>query len=87
VTGVTGARERLPADLETFVTKVRKIATQPLCVGFGISTPEQAKQVVQMADGVIIGSRIIQLMEGEDNFTSPIGDLITELRQALDELP
>jgi len=86
VTGVTGARENLPANLETFVAKVRKVATQPLCVGFGISTPEQARQVAQMADGVIIGSRIIQLMEGEDNFTSPVGALITELRQALDEL-
>ena len=84
VTGVTGARENLPANLETFVAKVRRVATQPLCVGFGISTPEQARQIARTADGVIVGSRIIQLMETEDNFISPVGDLITELRQALD---
>jgi len=87
VTGVTGARERLATNLEVFVARVRKVATQPLCVGFGISTPEQAGQVARMADGVIVGSRIIQLMETEDNFISPVGNLIKGLRRALDELP
>ena len=87
VTGVTGARDRLPADLAVFVTRVRKVAAQPLCVGFGISTPEQARQVGSIADGVIIGSRLIQLMEAEDNFISPVGGFIKGLRHALDELP
>ena len=85
VTGVTGARDRLPANLEAFVAKVRQVATQPLCVGFGISTPEQAKRVAGIADGVIVGSRIIQLIETEDNFMSTVGNFIKELRQALDE--
>ena len=84
VTGVTGARDRLPRNLEAFVTRVRKVATQPLCIGFGISTPEQARQVARIADGVIVGSRLIQLMEAEDNFTS-VGSFITGLRHALDE--
>ena len=87
VAGVTGAREGLPMDLEAFVARVRKVAAQPLCVGFGISTPEQAGQVARIADGVIVGSRIIQLMETDGSFTSPVGNLIVELRQALDELP
>ncbi len=86
VTGVTGVRDRLPVDLEAFVDGVRKVATQPLCVGFGISTPEQAGQVARIADGVIVGSRIIQLMEAEDNFLS-VGNFIKRLRQALDESP
>ncbi len=85
VTGVTGARNRLPADLEAFVARVRKAATQPLCVGFGISTPEQARRVARIADGVIVGSRLIQLMEAEDNFISTISDFIKGLRHALDE--
>ena len=85
VTGVTGAREKLPEDLEAFLTRVRMIAHQPLCVGFGISTPEQAKRVARIADGVIVGSRIIQLMEAEDNFVSPVSSFIKGLRQALDE--
>ncbi|HIE17749.1 MAG TPA: tryptophan synthase subunit alpha [Dehalococcoidia bacterium] len=70
VTGVTGARDRLPADLQAFVAKVRRVAAQPICVGFGISTPEQARQVAHIADGVIVGSRIIQYMEIRDNFVS-----------------
>ena len=87
VTGVTGVRDRLPADLEAFVARVRKVVTQPLCVGFGISTPEQARRVARIADGIIVGSRIIQLMEAEDNFVSTVGDFIKGLRQALDESP
>ena len=87
VTGVTGARDRLPADLEAFVAGVRKVATRPLCVGFGISAPEQAKRVAGIADGVIVGSRLIQLMESGDNFESSVGDFMRGLRQALDESP
>jgi len=86
VTGVTGVRDNLPPGLEAFVARVRKTATQPLCVGFGISTPEQARRVARIADGVIVGSRIIQLMETDD-FISPVGNFIKELRQALDESP
>ncbi len=84
VTGVTGARDRLPTDLEAFVGRVRKIATQPLCVGFGISTPEQAGQIARIADGVIVGSRLIQLMEAPD-FTAPVASFIKDLRAALDQ--
>ncbi len=87
VTGVTGARDSLPAELEAFVARVRQATTQPLCVGFGISTPEQAKRVAAIADGVIVGSRLIQLMEAETNFIPAVGDFIKGLRQALDEPP
>ena len=86
VTGVTGVRDRLPADLEAFVARVRKIATQPLCIGFGISTSEQARQVARIADGVIVGSRIIQLMEADESMMA-VQNFVRELRQALDELP
>jgi tryptophan synthase alpha chain len=85
VTGVTGARDRVPADLAAFVSRARKLATQPLCVGFGISTPEQAGQIAQIADGVIIGSRIIQLMEKEEDF-NPLTELVRGLREAIDKL-
>ena len=85
VTGVTGARDRLPADLEAFVARVRKVATQPLCVGFGISTPQQASQIAQIADGVIVGSRLIQLIEMEDDFIS-LARLVRGLRNSIDKL-
>jgi tryptophan synthase alpha chain len=81
VTGVTGARDRLPADLEVFVTRVKEQVSQPLCVGFGISTPSQAKRVARLADGVIVGSRIIQLMEDGD--MGKVGEFVKELREAL----
>jgi tryptophan synthase alpha chain len=83
VTGVTGARDKLPQDLAAFVARVKKQASQPLCVGFGISTPEQAQQIARIADGVIVGSRIIQLMEVENGFNS-LAKLITDLRKSID---
>jgi len=84
VTGVTGARDSLPRNLPAFVARVKKMAAQPLCVGFGISTPEQARQVARVADGVIVGSRIIQLMEAEDGYAS-LARFVSDLRHALDE--
>jgi len=81
VTGVTGARDKLPADLEVFVSRVKESVAQPLCVGFGISTPAQAKRVARLADGVIVGSRIIQLMESGD--MPQVGEFIKGLREAL----
>ncbi len=86
VTGVTGTRDRLPAELEAFVARVRQTTTQPLCVGFGISTPEQASWVARIADGVIVGSRIIQHMEADESMVAVAG-FVRELRCALDESP
>jgi tryptophan synthase alpha chain len=83
LTGVTGARENLSADLEVFVTRVRKKAKQPLCIGFGISTPEHAARAASIADGVIVGSRIIQLI-GENSSLKALKSFITGLRQAID---
>jgi tryptophan synthase alpha chain len=85
VTGVTGARDRVPADLEAFVTRVRNATAQPLCVGFGISTPEQAGQIARIADGVIVGSRIVQLMEKENDFAS-LTELVRGLRGSIDKI-
>lgn len=84
ISGVTGARKRVPQNLAGFVARVRKVATQPLCVGFGISTPEQAKQVARIADGVIVGSKIIQLMEADESLGS-VQNFVQELRHALDK--
>ncbi len=86
VTGVTGARNALPSDLKVFLSRVRKVSKQPLCVGFGISTPEQAGQIATVADGVIIGSRIIQLMDsGEPDTAQQIQDFARGVRKELDQ--
>jgi tryptophan synthase alpha chain len=81
VTGVTGARERLPVDLENFVLRVRGKASQPLCVGFGISTSAQAHQITKVANGIIVGSRLIQLLE-QPSFAE-LEKFIRSLRKAL----
>ncbi len=83
VTGITGARDRLPADLEAFVSRVREQTGKPLCVGFGISTPEQAGEVARIADGVIVGSRIVQYMECDESLAE-MEKFVRELRHALD---
>ena len=84
VTGVTGARDRLPEDLECFVSRVRSRAALPLCVGFGISTPEEAKRVAGVADGVIVGSRLIQLL-GEPDGAARLEAFIRSLRDCLSD--
>ncbi len=82
LTGVTGARQALPPGLEDFVGRVRQKAQQPLCVGFGVSNPEQAQRVARIADGVIVGSRLIQLMEQDATLTS-LKSFTKSLREAL----
>jgi tryptophan synthase alpha chain len=82
LTGVTGTRDRLPDELESFVNRVRARSSKPLCVGFGVSTPEQARRIAKVADGVIIGSRIIQLMEEDTTFSS-LKAFASSLREAL----
>jgi tryptophan synthase alpha chain len=65
LTGVTGTRRHLPEGLPVFIARVRAVQTRhgaslALCVGFGISTPEQARAVGQLADGVIVGSACVK---------------------------
>jgi len=83
LTGVTGARRTLPRELENFVKRVRQKAKQPLCVGFGVSSAEQAQQIAGIADGVIVGSRLIQLIE-EDATLASLTEFTLSLRAALD---
>lgn len=81
--GVTGARNALSPELEGFVRRVREKTSLPLCVGFGISRVEHAARAAAVADGVIIGSKLIELIE-EDSTLGALKALITSLRRALD---
>jgi tryptophan synthase alpha chain len=83
VLGVTGARERLSADLEGFVARVRACSDLPLAVGFGISTPEQATQVGRFADGVIVGSALIDAAGKSPEPAQACAGLVQALRTAL----
>ncbi|HHV62782.1 MAG TPA: tryptophan synthase subunit alpha [Firmicutes bacterium] len=60
LTGVTGARDSLPAGLEGFIGRVRSLTDKPVAVGFGISTPEHAREAARHADAVIVGSAIVK---------------------------
>ena len=82
--GVTGARQALPAELEGFITTVRGVTSKPLCVGFGIATAEQARHVASLADGVIIGSRILDIIEGSQRPAAAVAEFIQQVRQAID---
>ncbi len=61
--GVTGARETLPRELEEQVGRVRESCGLPVAVGFGISTPEQVRSIAGFADGVIVGSALVRVIE------------------------
>lgn len=60
LTGVTGARAKLPLDLQKQISAIKKITAKPVCVGFGVSNASQVSRVYQIADGVIVGSAIIK---------------------------
>jgi tryptophan synthase alpha chain len=83
IAGVTGARSELPPDLGKFIARVKLIAKQPICVGFGISTPEHAAQVAKTADGVIIGSKLIQLMETDNETMTQTQSFIRDTRKEM----
>jgi tryptophan synthase alpha chain len=81
VTGTTGERAELPEDLHRTVERVRGASDLPVAVGFGISTGEQARSVAEIADGVIVGTRIVRAA-GERG-AAGVGAVVTELADAL----
>lgn len=66
VTGITGERKSLAEGLGKLIARVREHTSAPVCVGFGIGTPEQAKEVGKMADGVIVGSACVKAIGGSE---------------------
>jgi len=67
LTGVTGPRQNLPRDLSFKLKEIKKITVKPVCVGFGVSSPKQVKQIYKIADGVIVGSAIIKKIKENIN--------------------
>lgn len=83
INGITGARRHLPADLEAFIRRVRAQTNLPLAVGFGISTPAQAAAVARIADGVIVGSALIQAAERTSQPAEAVGDFVRGLHNRI----
>jgi len=84
VTGVTGVRSGFSSGLGDVISNVRKVTDIPLCMGFGISSPQQAAKAAELADGVIIGSRIIQIMEKERSPYRELGEFVRRVRESID---
>lgn len=84
--GVTGERDELPPELTELIAATKEAAKVPVAVGFGISTPEQAASVGEVADGIIIGTRLVREVAdapGQDAAIAAIGGFLRETRAAL----
>ena len=79
--GVTGTREEAPADVAPMVRRLRTVTDMPVCVGFGISTPAQARAVAGMADGVVVGSAIVK---AAGQSVDAAVNLVRSMREAMD---
>jgi tryptophan synthase alpha chain len=82
IAGVTGERDELPPELAELVAAVRSEASVPAAVGFGIATPEQAAAVGEIADGVIIGSRLVRAVADAGDPSAAAAAVASFLRQA-----
>ena len=82
-TGVTGVRDEVPRDLEALVRRIKAETDTPVCVGFGISRPSQARQVARFADGVIVGSVLVQMLEDDPADLGRVGAFVRDLKAAV----
>lgn len=83
LTGVTGPRKNFPPDLLRKVGEIKKYTRKPVCVGFGVSNPRQVKQIQKIADGVIVGSAIVQKIKenmGRGNLIKNVSRFVGRLK-------
>ncbi len=82
--GVTGTRSEITTDLDSIIKVVRENTSVPCAIGFGISTPEQAKKMASVSDGAIVGSAIIKLIEkyGEES-PEHVGRFVRSMKEAI----
>jgi tryptophan synthase alpha chain len=86
LTGVTGARKEMAAGLEEAVSKIRQISDIPVCVGFGVSTPEQVSEIGRFADGVVVGSALVDRIEAAETpgaAVISVSEFVAKLKHAL----
>lgn len=86
MTGITGAKLKSEEVIWKKVLEIRRLTRLPIAVGFGISTPEQARKIAKLADGVVVGSALVKKIEGK----IPIGQLekfVAQMKAALEIRP
>lgn len=82
-TGVTGARQDVPAELKEVVANIRAQTPEPVCVGFGISTPEHVRRICAFADGAVVGSSLVDLIHNhrdDADLLARVGDYVAGLK-------
>lgn len=85
--GVTGVRSEIKTDLASIVKVVRENTDIPCAIGFGISTPEQAKKMAAVSDGAIVGSTIIRILEKYGREAPPyVGEYVRSMKDAVREV-
>jgi tryptophan synthase alpha chain len=86
ITGITGTAAPKIDNIKTEVGKIRKITNLPIAVGFGISKPQQAREIARFADGVVIGSAVVRLIDENKNnkdLLKIVSDYVSEIKKAL----
>lgn len=82
--GVTGLRSRITTDIKAIVSEIKNITDIPVAVGFGISKTSQAKEIVKCADGVIIGSAVVKIIEQyKVNAAAKLANYTSELKKVI----
>ena len=84
--GVTGMRSEIKTDLNAIIDDIRDVTDLPLAVGFGINTPKQASEIGGIADGVIVGSAIVKIIEEHgENAAEPLKEYVSSMKKACNE--
>ena len=84
--GVTGMRSEIKTDLGAIISDIRDVTDIPVAVGFGINTPDQAREIGNIADGVIVGSAIVKIIEENgENATEALKDYVSSMKKASNE--
>ena len=84
--GVTGMRAEIKTDLNAILSDIREVTDLPLAVGFGINTPQQARDIGKIADGVIVGSAIVKIIgEYGENAAEPLKEYVLSMKKACNE--
>lgn len=82
--GVTGVRSEIGSDIESLIATAKEASLIPCCVGFGISTPEQAKKMAKISDGVIVGSAIVKIVAEHGRDSVPyVGEYVKKMKTAV----
>ncbi len=86
LTGTTGMRKSLPKELAGQLRRIKRVTSKPVCVGFGVSNPQQARETARLADGVIVGSAIVKVIErnlGRKDLVPKVVKFVRGLKQAI----